>query len=83
MSLSIKKIQVFFKINTRWSDNDVYHHVNNVVYYSYFDTAVNNFLIEKKVLDITNGKIIGLVVETKCNYYHPVAFLTNLQLAFQ
>ena len=49
MSLKIKKkFKVFFKINTRWSDNDVYHHVNNVVYYSYFDTAVNNFLIEKK-----------------------------------
>ena len=49
MSLKIKKkFKVFFEINTRWSDNDVYHHVNNVVYYSYFDTAVNNFLIEKK-----------------------------------
>ena len=56
--------------------------MNNVVYYSYFDTAVNNFLIEKKVLDITNGKIIGLVVETKCNYYHPVAFPDQLTVGF-
>ena len=83
MSLKIKKkFKFFFEINTRWSDNDVYHHVNNVVYYSYFDTAVNNFLIEKKVLDISNGKIIGLVVETKCNYYHPVAFPDKLTVGF-
>lgn len=83
MSLKIKKkFKVFFEINTRWSDNDVYHHVNNVVYYSYFDTAVNNFLIEKKVLDISNGKTIGLVVETKCNYYHPVAFPDKLTVGF-
>ena len=72
MSLKIKKkFKVFFEINTRWSDNDVYHHVNNVVYYSYFDTAVNNFLIEKKVLDISNGKTIGLVVETKMQLLSP------------
>ncbi len=77
-----KKFKVFFEISTRWSDNDVYQHVNNVVYYSYFDTAVNNFLIEKKVLDISNGKIIGLVVETKCNYYHPVAFPDKLTVGF-
>ena len=61
MSLKInKKFKVFFEINTRWSDNDVYHHVNNVVYYSYFDTAVNSFLIEKKVLDIS--RILGIVI---------------------
>jgi acyl-CoA thioester hydrolase len=55
-------------------DNDVYQHVNNVIYYSFFDTAVNQFLIEKKVLDIAQSSIIGLVVETQCQYFAPIAF---------
>ena len=55
-------------IPTRWSDNDVYGHVNNVVYYSYFDTVVNTYLIENGVLDIENSPVIGIVVETKCTY---------------
>lgn len=55
-------------------DNDVYAHVNNVVYYSFFDTAVNQYLIEQGVLDIETSHIIGLVVETKCNYFAPVTF---------
>jgi acyl-CoA thioester hydrolase len=59
---------------TRWIDNDVYLHVNNVVYYSFFDTAVNQYLIEQGVLDIERSNIIGLVVETKCNYFMPVTF---------
>jgi len=61
-------------IATRWSDNDVYGHVNNVVYYSWFDTAVNAYLMEQGVLDIHSGSIIGLVVETQCNYFAPLAF---------
>jgi acyl-CoA thioester hydrolase len=61
-------------IPTRWMDNDVYGHVNNVVYYSYFDTVVNRWLIEHGALDITNGKTIGLVVETQCHYFSPLAF---------
>jgi len=61
-------------ITTRWRDNDVYGHVNNVVYYSWFDTAVNGYLVEKGVLDFANGTTVGLVVETQCNYHHPVAF---------
>ncbi len=61
-------------ITTRWRDNDVYGHVNNVVYYSWFDTAVNGYLVESGVLDFANGKTVGLVVETHCNYYQPVAF---------
>lgn len=64
----------FQQIATRWSDNDVYGHVNNVVYYSWFDTAVNSFLIEKGVLDIGGGSPIGLVVETGCNYFASLAF---------
>jgi len=65
---------VFRAIGTRWMDNDVYGHVNNVVYYSWFDTAVNAYLIEQGVLDIERGTTIGLVVETQCNYFAPLAF---------
>ena len=61
-------------ITTRWMDNDVYGHVNNVVYYSFFDTAVNGLLMEAGVLDIHHGEVIGLVVETQCNYFAPIAF---------
>ncbi|MGV1046647.1 acyl-CoA thioesterase [Limnohabitans sp.] len=64
----------FTLITTRWMDNDVYGHVNNVVYYSWFDTAVNATLIEKGVLDIHGGSTIGLVIETQCNYFAPLAF---------
>jgi acyl-CoA thioester hydrolase len=65
---------LFRRIQTRWMDNDVYGHVNNVVYYSYFDTAVNAYLIEAGALDIHHGEVIGLVVETQCNYFEPLAF---------
>ena len=65
-------------IGTRWSDNDVYGHVNNVVYYALFDTAVNGFLIEAGLLDIMRGPVIGLVVETGCRYFAPVAFPNQL-----
>lgn len=61
-------------IPTRWMDNDAYGHVNNVIYYSWFDTAVNAWLIEQSLLDIHHGNPIGLVVETGCRYNRPVAF---------
>lgn len=61
-------------IPTRWMDNDVYGHVNNVVYYSYFDTAVNQYLVETGALDIERSTVIGLVVETMCQYFSPVTF---------
>jgi acyl-CoA thioester hydrolase len=61
-------------ITTRWNDNDVYGHVNNVTYYSYFDTAANTFLIERGGLDIHTADVIGLVVESACSYHAPVAF---------
>ncbi|WP_290697163.1 thioesterase family protein [Amphritea sp.] len=64
----------FITIPTRWMDNDVYGHVNNVQYYSYFDTAVNKYLIDQGVLDIYNSEVIGLVVETQCKYYSSIAF---------
>ena len=66
--------RAFRPITTRWMDNDAYGHVNNVVYYSWFDTAVNAHLIEQGVLDIEQGPTIGLVIETQCNYFAPVAF---------
>lgn len=65
---------VFQTIGTRWMDNDIYGHVNNVVYYSWFDTAVNGYLIEQGALDIHQGEVIGLVIETHCNYFESLAF---------
>lgn len=61
-------------ITTRWGDNDIYGHVNNVQYYSFFDTVVNRYLIGAGALDIHGGAVIGLVVETHCNYFAPLAF---------
>jgi acyl-CoA thioester hydrolase len=66
--------RVFRSIPTRWADNDMYGHVNNVVYYGWFDTAVNALLIERGALDIHQGGVIGFVVETHCNYFAPLAF---------
>jgi acyl-CoA thioester hydrolase len=66
--------KAFRTIGTRWMDNDAYGHVNNVVYYSWFDTVVNAHLIEAGVLDIHGGETIGLVIETQCNYFAPVHF---------
>ena len=66
--------RVFRTITTRWMDNDQYGHVNNVVYYSWFDTAVNAHLIEQGVLDTAKSEVIGLVVETQCQYFESLAF---------
>lgn len=66
--------KVFYPINTRWSDNDIYGHVNNVVYYSYFDTAANRYLIEEGGLDITAGEIVGFVVNSGCEYHAPISY---------
>ncbi|MGB3722108.1 MAG: thioesterase family protein [Pacificimonas sp.] len=70
---------VFQGINTRWSDNDVYGHVNNVVYYGWFDTAVNAQLIEVGLLNIETGPMIGLVVETGCRYAAPLSFPQKIE----
>ena len=70
--------KAFRNIQTRWLDNDVYGHVNNVVYYSWFDTAVNGLLIEQGALDIHHGAVIGLVIETQCNYFASLAFPQNV-----
>jgi len=61
-------------IPTRWMDNDVYGHVNNVVYYAYFDTVINRYLIDEGGLDIARDPLIGLCVESHCRYARPIAF---------
>ncbi len=71
--------KAFRPITTRWMDNDVYGHVNSVVYYGWLDTAVNAPLIEKGVLDIHGGQTIGLVIETQCNYFAPLAFPQTIE----
>lgn len=69
----------FQAISTRWLDNDIYGHVNNVVYYSWFDTAVNRLLVTAGLLDIHEGKVIGLVAETGCRYFAPTAFPDEIE----
>jgi len=64
----------FLSIQTRWSDNDIYGHVNNVTYYSYFDTVVNCFLIDQGGLDIETDSVIGMAVETMCKFNKPLAY---------
>jgi acyl-CoA thioester hydrolase len=64
----------FLAIPTRWMDNDTYGHVNNVTYYSYFDTVVNEHLVNAGGLDIRNGPVVGFVVETSCRYFRPISF---------
>ncbi len=64
----------FLTVPTRWMDNDVYGHVNNVVYYSYFDTVVNEYLVASGSLDIERSRVIGVVVETRCRFFRAIAF---------
>jgi acyl-CoA thioester hydrolase len=66
--------RAFRNISTRWMDNDAYGHINNVVYYSFFDTAVNGYLIDAGALQIETSPVIGLVIETRCNYFAPLVF---------
>ena len=72
--LNRTQLRIFCQIPTRWADNDVFGHVNNVVYYAWFDTAVTRWLIEKRLLVIGESTIVGLVVETTCTYFESVAF---------
>ena len=73
----------FLALQTRWADNDVYGHVNNVVYYGLFDTIVNDYLIGAGALDIHDGAVIGLVVETGCRYFAPLEFPQKLEGALR
>lgn len=69
----------FVPVVTRWNDNDVYGHINNVVYYAYFDSVANDFLIREGGLDIAHGEVIGLVVESRCYYHAPAAYPERLR----
>ena len=71
--------QHFRTIHTRWMDNDFYGHVNNVTYFSYFDTVVNRYLIDSGGLDIQNGAIIGFAVETMCRFHRPFAYPEDIE----
>jgi acyl-CoA thioester hydrolase len=70
---------LFYPITTRWMDNDIYGHVNNVTYYSYFDSAVNRYLIEAGGLDIHNAPIVGFVVNSGCQYRKPIAYPDRIE----
>ncbi|MCB2113542.1 MAG: acyl-CoA thioesterase [Parvularculaceae bacterium] len=73
----------FTPLQTRWADNDIYGHVNNVAYYGYFDTVVNGYLIGAGALDIHDGAVIGLVVETGCEYFSPLEYPQKLEGALR
>ena len=75
--------QVFVEIQTRWEDNDVYGHVNNTVYYSWFDTAVNLWLIRNGLLDLEKGPVVSLVVETGCSYFESVSYPEPVDLGIR
>ncbi|MFL6534496.1 MAG: acyl-CoA thioesterase [Pseudomonas sp.] len=73
----------FQPITTRWHDNDVYGHVNNVTYYSFFDTAVNTYLIETGGLDIDEGEVVGFVVSSACDYFASIAFPDRIEVGLR
>ncbi|MDH4558270.1 acyl-CoA thioesterase [Pseudomonas sp. BN417] len=73
----------FQPITTRWHDNDVYGHVNNVVYYGYFDSAVNAYLIEQGGLDIHDGTVVGFVVSSSCDYFASIAFPDRIEVGLR
>ena len=68
----------FSKLSTRWNDNDIYGHMNNIIYYALFDTAVNKWLIKNKLIDIKNGQNIGLIVQSGCNYFSSFEYPENI-----
>lgn len=73
----------FHAISTRWHDNDLYGHVNNVTYYSFFDTAVNAYLIRHGGLDIHDGEVVGFVVSSSCDYFASIAFPDALEVGLR
>jgi acyl-CoA thioester hydrolase len=77
------EFKVWRRFTTRWADNDAYGHVNNVVFYQWFDSAVNAWLVEQGMLDIERGDPIGLVVETRCSYFLPLAFPQDVDVGLK
>jgi len=76
-------LSVFYPVYTRWMDNDVYGHVNNVTYYSYFDSTINRYLIEQGGLDIHSAKIVGYVVSSSCQFRRPVAYPDSISVGLR
>ncbi len=74
---------VLVPVTTRWADNDAYGHINNVAYYSFFDTAVNRWLLDNGLLDIARSPLIGLVVETGCRYRRPLAYPMPIEVGLR
>jgi len=74
----ISEYNYFCKLSTRWNDNDIYGHMNNIIYYALFDTAVNKWLIKNKLIDIKNGQNIGLIVQSGCNYFSSFEYPENI-----
>ena len=79
---SRSEFKVWRQYGTRWADNDAYGHVNNTVYYQWFDSAVNAWLVEQGLLDIQHGDPIALVVETRCAYFAPLEFPQDVEVGF-
>eukprot|EP01097_Dermamoeba_algensis_P009925 TRINITY_DN7145_c0_g1_i1.p1 TRINITY_DN7145_c0_g1~~TRINITY_DN7145_c0_g1_i1.p1 ORF type:complete len:221 (-),score=49.98 TRINITY_DN7145_c0_g1_i1:170-796(-) len=77
-SRSLKSYRYFLPLQTRWADNDQYGHVNNVIYYSYFDTVVNYFLQKEAKFDIKKGDVIAYAVETRCSFFEEISFPENI-----
>ena len=73
----------FQTITTRWHDNDIYGHVNNVTYYSFFDSAVNTYLIERGGLDIHEGQVVGFVVSSSCDYFASIAYPDQIEIGLR
>ena len=75
--------KVFYPIITRWMDNDIYGHINNVTYYSYFDSAVNRYLIEEAGLDIQHASVVAYVVSSNCQYCAPIAYPEKISVGIR
>ena len=72
--LNKKFYKFFYDYSTRWNDNDIYGHVNNIHYYSFFDSAINKYLIEFGELNIENDPVVGYIVNSSCNYVSPIKY---------
>jgi acyl-CoA thioester hydrolase len=70
-------------MTTRWMDNDAYQHINNAVYYSFFDTVANNYLMENGVLDLGKSAVVGFIVASSCSYRKPIAYPAKIDAAFR
>lgn len=74
---------LFYDVPTRWADNDIYGHANNVVYYAWFDTVVNRFLIERGGMRPGHDPVVGYVVASSCDYFTPVSYPESLELGLR